>query len=190
VKDRTAILTGSVPGYWDRQSALIDALYTPGITAVDNRLVVSYPVKARHGLDEQLKLRIEDSLAGSPDMTWCSIDVLVKNGTVTLEGTVNVHWKKLRAAELAADIQGVVAVTNKLATITDGVGRDEEIARGIIAALEKDPRININAIDVEVGDGGVNLFGTVPDAATRRHAERIAAGVPDTACINNFLIVI
>jgi osmotically-inducible protein OsmY len=189
VDDDTVILSGSVPSYWDRQSAELDALYAPGIRKVVNNLSVCAATKCDTAADEQIRSDIELAFAQSPDLAAADITVAARHGIVTLTGTVNDHWKKLRAAQLTAIETGVVAVNNRLAIVGSEEIDDESIAEQVLLTFEQ-KGIDVNAIDVEVTEGTVILSGNAPSRHIAEKACLLAKKVPGVTAVENELVVI
>ena len=79
--------------------------------------------------DEVLKGNVESVLAWNSDIDAVDITTEVFSGHVTLKGTVDQLWKKLRAEELISNIVGVLDVTNELAIVPTEDIVDETIAR-------------------------------------------------------------
>jgi osmotically-inducible protein OsmY len=183
VVDGTVILSGTVPTYPDRNQAQTDALQVPGVTGVDNRLIVSFPSAYVIPADAEISFNVASSLSWSPSVDATRIHVAVDQGVVTLSGTVDSYWQKHRAEEIAANTAGVTDVRNEL-TVNPAAPAvvDEDIRREILAALERNTSIDTSRVSVDVKDGVVTLSGAVPDYAAYRAVEdaaRFTAGVLD-----------
>jgi osmotically-inducible protein OsmY len=91
------------------------------------------------------------------------IGVAVKDGVVTLSGSVDSYAKRWAAEEAAHRVRGVKAVADEIEVRLSGDGRrtDEEIAEAAAHALEWDPLIPADRIKVTVANGFVTLEGTV-----------------------------
>jgi hypothetical protein len=64
--------------------------------------------------DERIREDVCDRLTDDPDLDASSIDVQVKNGEVTLSGTVGTRWDRRHAEELLDDVSGTKHVQNNL----------------------------------------------------------------------------
>jgi hyperosmotically inducible protein len=64
--------------------------------------------------DDQLVDKVRLKLAGDPEVKGGALDVDVKNGVVTLRGTVGTDKAKQRAAKLSKKVSGVKDVVNQL----------------------------------------------------------------------------
>jgi hypothetical protein len=70
--------------------------------------------------DERLREEICDRLTDDDDLDASSIEVTVKNGEVTLSGTVQDRADKRRAEDCCEDVRGVKDVQNQIRVKADG----------------------------------------------------------------------
>jgi osmotically-inducible protein OsmY len=110
------------------------------------------------------------------------VGVRVKDGIVTLMGTVDTYLKRIAAQEAAHRVRGVKAVVNELEVrpAKGGERTDEDIARAAAEALAWHVNVPHEQIDVTVSDGWITLKGEVPWQYQRQAAEdavRHLAGV-------------
>ena len=70
------------------------------------------------------------------------------------------------------------------------VDPNKVLAGKVKNALEAEPRVNGQGIDVTAADGVVSLWGTVADAAERRKAESVATRQPGVKSVNNRLVIV
>jgi len=70
------------------------------------------------------------------------------------------------------------------------VDPDKVLAGKVKNALEAEPRVNGQGIDVTAADGVVSLWGTVADAAERKRAESVATSQPGVKSVNNRLVIV
>lgn len=162
VRNSTVILTGTVPTLVARRAAYADALAIPGVTSVDNRLVVKHR-QGRAATDEQIKSAIESMLLWSPEIDSARIKVSVMAGAVALEGTVDAEWQKAKAEDVASSVTGVVSVNNCLEALPLADSADRGIEDDVVAALSRiSGDIRDMAIRVKVEKGVVTIAGTVP----------------------------
>jgi osmotically-inducible protein OsmY len=190
VVDGIVILSGTVPTYPDRNQAQTDALQVPGVAAVDNRLVVSFPSAYVIPADSEISFNVTCSLSWSPSVDATRIHVAVDQGVVALSGTVDSYWQKHRAEEVAANTSGVTDVRNELTVApTAPAALDEDIRREIRATLERNVTMNGGQVDVDVKNGVVTLTGTVRDYATFQAAEEAARYTSGVLEINNNLTI-
>src|SRR5690606_17511868 len=99
--------------------------------------------------------------------------VIVKDGIVTLTGTVDSYEKKREAENAAKELIGVKAVVENIEVkIPNAWSKtDEEIAKEVLNALKSRSTIPDENIMVKVENGFVTLTGEVP-----WHYQKEAAG--------------
>ena len=111
--------------------------------------------------DSQLRQDVTDELAFQPNINEAEIGVAVKDGVVTLSGTVGSFVQK-RAAELCAErVNGVRALADDLEVkLPHSLARsDTDIARAVASALEWDVEVP-DAVKARVENGWVFLDGS------------------------------
>ena len=146
----------------------------------------------------------EDALSGS------NIDVDVKAGMVTLQGTVPNEAARAKALSISKGADGVKGVTDQLRIVPDNdmakaadkaavaskqAGRkadDGWIKSKIYAQYmaEWNTVLNDSDIDVDVEKGVVSLKGTVKSAAAKTKAVAIAKGTDGVKSVNDLLKVV
>lgn len=97
VEDGNVTLSGTVTTFTSLQTASNAALTISGITSLDNRIKVERPPTGTISREEEIASRIERLMDWNPELEASDISVSVKNGCVTLEGSVDVYWKKFLA---------------------------------------------------------------------------------------------
>ncbi len=166
-----ARLTGSVPSFSARRSAETDAWLVEGITEVENLLTVETPLGMTIPSDEEITNAISNALYWNAGIDSSDIQINTQNGVVSFNGEVPSFWQKQRAEELASGIVGVSDVVNKLSVVPGEKYSDISLAEDVRAALERNYRINANAVDLSVKDGTVTLSGQVRDWRTFTEVE-------------------
>lgn len=189
VSEGEVVLTGSVPNYTAYQAAHDDAWAMSGVRNVRNDLTIKYPPGVKVPADAEILSNIENLLLWQPNIDSTDMDVIVENGWVTLRGSVDAFWKKIRAEELAMDLAGVLGITNELAVVPTEKFEDKTIAQDIEAAMERNANINTDLIDVEVENGKVTLTGSVPSLKALRSAQRIAEHTPGVLMVDNEIAI-
>ncbi len=182
IENGTVILEGTVPTYGARKAAQQDTAEIAGVKAIDNRLRVKYPNTFTFPTDEEIKANIKNVLLWNQQVNAEDIKVKVNNSFVTLEGSVDTFWKKLRVESLASDVNGVLNVTNKLTVVPGKDFVDEAIAKDIVNAIDRSLKVNVDNIDIRVEKGKVTISGTVPNWSAywaTYDAVQYTAGVTD-----------
>ncbi|MHB9155532.1 MAG: BON domain-containing protein, partial [Endomicrobiales bacterium] len=98
-------------------------------------------------------------------------------------------WKKIKAVSLAAEVDGVLDIRDKLSVVPGKNPADEAVAEEVVAALERNTGVDVDKINVSVENGVVTLSGTVTDYPARRAAEETARCTAGVTGINNNLVI-
>ncbi len=196
VQDDQAFLTGTVGSAAERLQAHRDG-WVAGITAVDSSgLEVDWwardPEQRNKKYlvrdDDTIRQAVEDALLYDPRVNRFEITVMVKDGWVTLKGTVDNLLAKRSAAGDARNTVGVWHVKNLIKVRPTGPD-DRLIADAVGDALLRDPYVEKYQIDVSVVDGEVYLSGTVDTSHEKARADHIAAGIAGVSEVRNRLEV-
>ncbi|PAY17371.1 hypothetical protein CKO51_21555 [Rhodopirellula sp. SM50] len=150
-------LTGSVNNLMAKESAVRIAKMIKGVRSVVDRLEVTTAERT----DWELERDVITALAQDPATDTWEISVSVKNGNVTLNGTVSSYAERDLAAKVARSTRGVTELTNQLEVNYDSDRTDYEIKSDIVQRLNWDARLDDELVIVEVEDGHVTLSGSV-----------------------------
>ena len=172
--DGTVKLNGTVPTFLAREAAEEDVWSIPGVSSVQNNIEVRHPSMAQIPSDAEIKEILSSILQWDPDIDSSDVLINVENGNVTLDGSVPSLWQKLRIEEIAAEINGVIFLHNRLTVVPTAHSVDELIAKDVVAALDRTADINVNTVDVQVSDGRVVLSGNVSSYNALKAAENCA----------------
>ncbi|MFQ5757449.1 MAG: BON domain-containing protein [Acidiferrobacterales bacterium] len=154
VSEGRVTLTGAVGSGWERWRAETDA-WVSGVKAVD---VSGLRVK----WDERLAIQIRKTLGKDPYLELQDIEVSVRNGMISLEGTVNNSFEREHAGDVVSRIEGVVIVENRLGYEHSWLWRPDWVIKADVEReLFLDSMIDHKEIHVTVDDGVVILTGTV-----------------------------
>ena len=184
VKDGVVTLSGFVPSFWEKDAAEKAVKRVYGVKGIANDIEVKLfwqrtdPEIARdavHELDSHISIPSD------------RIKVTVKNGWVTLEGTVDWEYQKNLAKSAVKKLKGVTGVTNKI-EIKPKV-TPQEVKSKIEEALRRSAELDARRISVEVDGSTVKLYGGVGSWAEREEAERAAWSAPGTTMVENHIIV-
>ncbi|MDB4967779.1 MAG: transport-associated protein [Myxococcales bacterium] len=123
--------------------------------------------------DEEILKNVLDELKWDSRLSPTEIGVTVKDGVVSLVGTVDSYMKKWQAEEVALRVRGVRAVANELEVkLGESDERDDEaLARAAKLALEDASDIP-SSVTVTVDNGWITLRGDVEWQFQRQSAER------------------
>jgi len=122
--------------------------------------------------NEVLRKDIQDAIKWEPTLHAAEIGVTVKDGIVTLSGTVDSYSKKQEAESAAKSVKGVKAIVENI-KIEFGEWHkktDSELALEAVTALEANWEVPKEKVEIKVEDGWVTLSGTL-----HWNFERVAA---------------
>ncbi|MGP8175194.1 MAG: BON domain-containing protein, partial [Terracidiphilus sp.] len=130
--------------------------------------------------DSDVQKSVEEELAWEPGLTHATkIGVGVKDGVVTLSGSVNSYFEKWAAERAAKRVYGVKALAEELEVeLPDSIERtDAEIAEAAENALDWTVSVPADRIQVMVEHGWLTLQGEVDSDYQRSSAEHAVRGL-------------
>jgi osmotically-inducible protein OsmY len=141
--------------------------------------------------DSQIKTDVLNEMKWDSRIDETDVGVQVREGIVTLVGTVNVYAKKIAAREAAHRVHGVLDVVDELQVKVPGIGgrTDTEIARAVRDALEWDAFVPDDKITSTVSLGIVTIEGLVQTWMQRADAERVVRGLSGVRGVINQISV-
>ena len=196
--DQVVHLSGTV-GTAAEKDRLVAIAYQTGATRVDARdLFVAYWALGRAVRRERLAPKTDEAIAGAvrdtlrfnPRVRASETLVQVRDGVVTLAGTVGNLRTKQDAEHDARHVVGVANVHNLLKVRPGRVVPDEDIGQNIAAALARNPYVGHCAVHTQVHSGRALLSGQVSTHFEMEQSGDVAAGVSGVVDVNNRLEVI
>lgn len=187
VENGSVTLKGTVPTILSRQVVYDAASGVRGVVSVDNQIRIESPSGDDISEDDTIMERVKNVIEWNPDLGGANIDFKVNNGVVTLEGSVDVFWKKLHAQELVSYIRGVVETINNLSVVPTNRVKDEIIARQVRESLGRNALIETDEVSLKVENGLVTLYGNVKNWATKNAAYFTALRAPGVLHVDNRL---
>lgn len=111
--------------------------------------------------NEELQKDVQDAIKWEPTLKGAEIGVTVKDGVVTLSGTVDKYSKKSEAENAAKNVAGVKVVVEKIEINYSswGTTNDGDIAKEIINAFKWNFEVPNDKVKVRVENGWVTLEG-------------------------------
>src|SRR5689334_22068699 len=111
--------------------------------------------------DADIQRAVQEELRWDPRVSPKEIGVSVKDGVVTLFGSVDSYIRKLAAQEAALRVQRVKAVANDIQVRLPDVRErtDTDLARAAGEALQWDVEVPTDKVKVSVSNGWVTLEG-------------------------------
>jgi osmotically-inducible protein OsmY len=184
VKDGVVTLSGFVPSFWEKDAAEKAVKRVYGVRGIANNIQVKLfwrrtdPEIARDAVHE-----LESHVSIPAD----SIKVTVKDGWVTLEGTVDWEYQSSLAESAMKKLKGVSGVTNKIQVRPKASAA--EVRSKIEEALRRSAELDARRITVAIEGSTVKLYGAVSSWAEREEAERAAWSAPGTTMVENHILV-
>ena len=136
--------------------------------------------------DKDLQRNVMEELEFEPAVNAAEIGVTVKNGVVTLTGSVPTFTEKLAAERAVKRVFGVKGVAEEITISLLKCHRrtDTDITCAAVKTLELDAKVPSDHVKVTVEDGWVRLEGEVQwyqQKLSAQDAVRILSGVKGVA---------
>jgi osmotically-inducible protein OsmY len=186
VRDGVVLLTGFVKNYGQKHEAEAAAERVAGVVGIANDIEVRLP-DAENRPDPSIARDAVAALRIQLPYAWEGVRVTVKQGWLTLEGTVAWQYERERAERAVRTIQGVRGVANFI-RVQPRV-EAAELKKRIEAALRRNAELEANRIQVEAHGGEVVLKGSARSFAERQAAGRVAWSAPGVARVDNRIAV-
>ncbi len=147
-------------------------------TKVDKNTMKIKDIDIGGAIEHQLKIQkgIADHL----------IDVIVEEGIVTLQGSVESLLSKERAENVCKVVRGVRAVINNLYVNAYDIP-DNDLLDDVEHALTRDPATEAYELKIEVNSAKVHVTGTVKSWEEKQLVTNVVKGVRGVREVNNEL---
>jgi osmotically-inducible protein OsmY len=185
VRDGAVTLTGYVATYAEKYAAVRAAERVYGVKAVADDIEVRLS-----GKNVQDDTAIAEAILHAfrwntvvPD----TVKVEVRNGLVTLRGTVDWEYQRHAAERAVRDIRGVKGVAN-LIVVKPKVA-SKEIQKRVADAIKRSADLDARSIRVTTDNGTVHLHGHVHSLHEKKLAEYAAASAPGVSEVDNEIVV-
>ena len=187
VKDGIVTLTGSVSSYAEKLAASRAAKRLAGVKGLAEDIMVRLPESSRR-TDSDIAAAAVDALKWITTIPEDTVKITVRDGWLTLEGTVEGWHQKTAAENAVRNLAGVRGVTN-LIVIKPKVA-PVDVKGAIRAAFERHALLDAQQIQVETNGGTVVLRGNVRTFIEREEAERAAWIAPGVTNVENRIVLI
>jgi osmotically-inducible protein OsmY len=187
VADGVVTLHGHVPHFLDRFHAENAARRVIGCAGVVNDIHVRRKLAECPTDGEIARAAIDAIVIDMPEVAN-SVQVVVSDGHVKLEGTVDGQWQSSRIESTVRAIKGVTIVANLIRIRPHAVPAD--VQQRIEAAFRRSAEVDAAQIRVEARDDTIFLSGTVHSLHEKGEAERTAWSAPGVAGVINDLTVV
>jgi osmotically-inducible protein OsmY len=137
--------------------------------------------------NEELQKDVQDAIKWEPLLNAAEVGVTVKDGVVTLSGTVDTFAKKEEAEKATKKVAGVKAVVEEIQVKSFSTSKknDEDIAAEVLSALKYSWQIPHDKVQVKVENGWVTLFGELDWNFQKEAARTATANLPDVKWVTN-----
>jgi len=178
-------LSGFARSYQDKYRAETAVRRVKGVTAVANDIAV----KPQTGTptDPEIARAAVEALRSELPLTWEQIKPTVKQGHVSLDGTVEWHYQRDRAESAMRRLAGVLGVRNSI-KIRPSLA-PEDIKHRIEGAFRRLAQVDADRIVVDTAGSEVTLRGEVRSWAEREQAQHTAWSAPGVTNVKNELAI-
>ncbi|MFL5753422.1 MAG: BON domain-containing protein [Bacteroidia bacterium] len=137
--------------------------------------------------DLETQKNVLEELRNTPTINANEIGIAVKQGIVTLSGTVDSYSKKVRVEKAVRNVSGVRGIAEDIRVkIADGNLKDDsEIARVVLHAIEWHSAAQVDKISILVEDGWVTLEGASEWDFQRKSAAKAVGNIAGVKGITN-----
>lgn len=140
----------------------------------------------------ELQVDVQNAIKWEPLLNAAEIGVTVKDGVVTLTGTVDGYSKKQEAEDAARKVIGVRAVAEEIEVRFPGkwVKKDDtEIAADVLKALSWDLNLPTERLKIKVENGWLTYEGEVQWNYQKEAAGNAVRHLPGLKGISNLITV-
>jgi osmotically-inducible protein OsmY len=183
--DGEVTLTGFSRNYLEKYQAEVVTRRVKGVAAIANDIQVK-PVAGGPTDPEIARAALAVLKLESP-VSWENIKPTVKDGRVSLDGTVEWHYQRERAESAVRHLSGVISVMNSI-MVQPRVAPDN-IKHRIEDAFRRIAEVDASHIKVEANGSEVTLRGEVRSWAERDQAQQSAWSAPGVTRVDNGLTV-
>jgi osmotically-inducible protein OsmY len=181
-------LRGSVATLAEKKAANRSVWHLHGVRGVRDDIEVR-PSAAHQRSDEEIASRARQVMLWDSLIPASKIGIQVKNGVVTLTGTLDLPHQRAEAEQRIQHLAGVVQVNNQI-ILNETSKIEADLHTAVSRALKRHSELDAVNIVVEVHENQVRLTGTVSSYIQRRIAENAAWAAPGVNDVVDLLHVV
>jgi osmotically-inducible protein OsmY len=186
VENGIVMLTGFVHGYHEKYFAEAAVKRVKGVLGVADDIQVQ--LKTDDGAaDPEIARAAVAALRATLPVAHEQIKVVVNQGRISLDGTVEWQFQKQQAETAVRYLKGVTNVTNFI-NVRPRVA-PHEIKQRIEEAFRRSAEIDAQRITVQAHNGEVTLKGRVRSWTERNQAQQTAWSAPGVTQVTNEITV-
>jgi osmotically-inducible protein OsmY len=185
-KNGIVTLTGQVAHYAEKFAAEESAKGVYGVKGIANDIVVETPSSFKR-TDQDITEAAVSSIKWDYYVPKDKVKVVVTNGCIKLEGTVDWQYQKDAAARCVRNLMGVSLVTNHI--VVKPTAKSADVKTKIEDAFRRSADLEARRITVNTHDGKVTLTGSVSSWSEFDEAFSAAWAAPGVSSVNNDLVV-
>ena len=184
VRDGTVTLNGYATSYGEKIAAVRAVKRIAGVKGIADDIEVQ-SIGFEHHPDEDIAAAAVQHIEWNKLLPKDRIVVTVRQGWITLTGTVEWQYQKDVAVNIVEDLSGIEGVFNLISI--ESQLTPMEIETAITAAFDRNALLAVRKIQVETIEHQVKLRGNVKNFTEREEAERVAWAAPGVAEVDNQL---
>lgn len=178
-------LSGTVHRYTERLAAVRAAKRIKGVHAIADDIVVE-PAGVDGRTDNDIAQHAQQAMQWNIDVPD-TVRATVRDGHVTLDGTVDWNFQRLAAERAVRHIAGVRGISDGI--VLEHVVSPDDVHNRIATALRRSADIDANKIHVTADGGHVRLTGYASSWAERDRAQQAAWAAPGVTQVSDELII-
>ena len=174
-------LSGVVDSYAKKMAAERAAQRVAGVRIVASDIEVD---SGRSKSDSEIAEEIESALHWNSSVNNDQVKILVNDGFVYLDGTVDWEFERKLVHRSVEHLSGVRGIVNNI-SINPKPFHPKEVKEKITEAFKRNAIIDASSITIETIESNVTLRGKVRSWAEKKEAEKVVWAFPGVLMVDN-----